>query len=188
MKRGHLIVLSGPSGVGKNAVEFKLRKLIPDLQRVVTATTRPPRPKEQDGKDYFFFSKDRFKELADQNAFIEWAVVHDQMYGALKKPVETALAEGKNLLLIVDVQGALKYKEVFEDAYLIFIAPESLDQLKQHLSKRHGSDPADLQLRLENAAKELNVKDFYDAVVINKEGKLGQTAQKVAELIKARID
>lgn len=179
--------MSGPSGVGKNAVEQRLRLILPELQRVVTMTTRSPRPNEQEGVDYHFVTKHKFQELAEANAFIEWAVVHDQMYGALKSSVEQALEQGRHLLLIVDVQGALKYKEVFPEALLIFLEPESMDQLKKHLARRSGSDQADLELRLKNAEKELALRDFYDEIVINSEGKLQETARQVANLIQVRL-
>ena len=185
--KGHLIVLSGPSGVGKNAVEMRLRKILPSLERVVTYTTRKARPNEKNGIDYHFTTKQHLQDMIDSGEMLEWAVVHDQLYGVNRKDVERMIDEGKILLMIIDVQGAVTVKTKLDDAHLIFLEPESISQLKKHLAKRKKMTDADLKLRLANAEKEMAMRDFYDFAVVNKEGKLDETADQVAKIIKQII-
>lgn len=183
MKQGTLFILSGPSGVGKNAVERQLRKLLPNLEEITTYTTRSPRPNEQNGIDYHFVTRTTFQEMIDQKAFLEWAVVHDQLYGTPKEAIEKQTDTGKDILLIIDVQGALAIKKELPETKLIFLEPESEDQLLSHLKKRKSIQKADLELRLENAKKELAMRDLYDYRVVNKEGQIKQTAQEIAEIM-----
>lgn len=185
--KGNLFILSGPSGVGKNAVERKLKGLVTNLHRVLTTTTREPRPQEQHGVDYNFITKQSFKALIEQDAFFEWAVVHDNFYGSLKKHVVDDLEAGKQLLMIIDVQGAIEIKKSYPEAHLLFLEPESLEQLQERIARRADMSEADLALRLENAQKELALRDFYDYSIVNKEGKLDQTASEVAQIINSTI-
>jgi len=182
--KGHLFILSGPSGVGKNAVEKKLRKRLPDLQRLITYTTRKPRPQEKDGVDYHFTSRQHFKDMVDKGEMLEWAVVHDQLYGNRMEDVQNLLDDRKDVLMILDVQGAVTIKEKMPEAHLIFIEPESLEQLKKHILKRRKANSTDMELRLENAKKEIAMRGFYDHAVINHEGEIKETADQIAEFIK----
>lgn len=184
--KGHLFILSGPSGVGKNAVEKLLRKQLPDLHRLVTTTTRPRRSNEQDGVDYNFVTKHHFQEMIDAGAFLEWAVVHDHLYGSPKQAAHDVLEKGKNILLIIDVQGAINIKQTMPEAQLIFLEPESLEQIRQRIANRPNIDEAELEIRLKSAEKELALRDYYDYSVLNKEGKLRVTAEEVAKIIRSK--
>ena len=185
--KGNLFILSGPSGVGKNAVEKRLRKQLPDLHRLITTTTRPQRKNERDGVDYNFVTKHHFQERIDAGDFLEWAIVHDQMYGSPKQAAHDVMEEGKNILLIIDVQGALNVKQSMPEAHLIFLEPESLDQIKRRISKRPTIDEAELKIRMKSAEKELALRDFYDYSVLNKEGKLKDTVKQVAKIIRSIV-
>jgi len=180
---GNLFVLSGPSGVGKNAVERRLKKLMPELKRVLTTTTREPRKNEEQGIHYNFVTKKHFQDMIDQGDFLEWAVVHDHMYGSPKSAVEKALKEGKQLLMIIDVQGAINVKQSLPEAHLIFLEPESIDQIESRLRRRPDMVESDLKLRLQTAKKELAMRDFYDYSIVNKDGQLKTTAKEVAAII-----
>lgn len=182
--KGNLFVLSGPSGVGKNAVEQQLKKVMPELTRVLTTTTREPRKHEQQGVHYNFVTKKHFQDMIDKGAFLEWAVVHDHMYGSPKEDVQKLLQEGKQVLMIIDVQGAINVKQSMPEAHLIFLEPESLDQIEARIRRRPNLVEADVKLRLENAKKELALRDYYDYSIINKEGKLAQTAEEVAQIMR----
>lgn len=181
--KGHLFILSGPSGVGKNAVEQKLKNLIPDLKRVMTTTTREPRAQEKQGVHYNFVTKDHFQQMVEEGAFLEWAVVHDHLYGSPRAEVEKSLSEGKQLLMIIDVQGAVHVKQKLPEAILLFIEPESIEQLEERIKRRSSVDATDLELRLTAAKKEMALRDFYDYTIVNKEGELDQTAKEVAGII-----
>ena len=183
MKKGNLFILSGPSGVGKTAVANRLKKIIPELRRVITTTTRKPRQVEKNGRDYNFVTEDHFQKKIDEGDFLEWANVHGHRYGTPKSEVKRMLNDGNQILLIIDVQGSVQIKKTMPDAHLIFVEPESIEQLKKHLLKRPTITPEDLKLRLENAQKEIGLKDFYDFRVVSEEGKLQESAQNIADII-----
>lgn len=184
MNKGHLIILSGPSGVGKNRVESDLRKLLPNLKRVITYTSRDKRPNEKNGVDYHFVSKGELQKMIDAEEMLEWANVYEHLYGSRKEDVQKMVDGGDLVLMIVDVQGALTIKNNLEDAHLIFIDPESIDQLKMHLAKRKNMKPEDLKVRIKNAENEIKLKDQYDHVVLNVEGRINQTSKKIVDIIK----
>ena len=187
MKKGSLFILSGPSGVGKNAIEKRLRKLSPELQDITTYTTRSPRPGEVHGESYHFKTKEAFQELIDQDHFFEWVEFDKNYYGTSKDSLEQALSSDKQTLLVVDVRGALDIKKAYPETTLIFLKPEKLDYLRAHLKKRKKSD-ADMQWRLDNAEKELKMAHQYDYQVTNEEGKMQETALTVQEILqKPRI-
>lgn len=187
MNKGHLFILSGPSGVGKSTVAKELRRILPELKRIVTYTTRDPRPQEKNGIHYNFVTAQQFKNMIDEHAFLEWAVVHDKMYGTPKDSVKEHLDKGDHVLLIVDVQGGEQIKENAEDCHMIFLEPQSEEQLAKRLKKRKNIDEADFELRMMNAKKELAMRDFYDYRVINEEGDVKGTALKIADIVKEVI-
>lgn len=168
MKReGKLYILSGPSGAGKGTV---LKNLLRDDNAVafsVSATTRSPRPGERDGVDYMFLSKEEFTSFIEEDAFIEWAKVHNHYYGTLKKVVKDLRQKGQDVILDIDTQGALQMREKGIEAIYIFLAPPSREELKQRLKGRGTESDKSLALRLKNADKEMERIHFYDYLVIN---------------------
>lgn len=164
-----LFVVSGPSGAGKGTLVACAREVLPDLSLAVSATTRAPRPGEVDGTTYYFLTVDEFQRLIEEGSFIEWARVHGNCYGTLVSEVERAFAQGSSLILEIDVQGALQVRERFPEAVLIFIAPPSVEVLRERLRGR-GTETADvIDLRLANAEHELALADQYDRVLVNDE-------------------
>lgn len=188
MKKGHLFIISGPSGVGKNTVAEKLLQTIPQLHQATTCTTRKPRPEEIDGIDYHFLSEQTFLQRIEDVAFLEWAKVHAHHYGTPKQAVIESLERGDNVLLIIDIQGALQVKNTMPKAHMIFLEPESIDQLKKQIEKRGHMDPDKLALRLKDAETEIANKNKYDHVVMNKDGELENTVNQVIEIIESIIN
>lgn len=166
-RQSRLFVISGPSGAGKGTLVAQLRKAHPELSLAVSATTRSPRPGEVDGKDYYFLSEGEFKRRVAAGEFVEWAYVHGRMYGTLVKEVERLLAQGKSLILEIDIQGALNVKKVWPDAVLIFIEPPSLEELERRLRGRGTEDEQSIELRLKNAKHEMTLADDYDVRIVN---------------------
>jgi guanylate kinase len=141
-----LFVVSGPSGVGKGTLVAEVLKRLPNLRRVVTYTTRPPRPNEALGHDYHFVSPEEFERLKAQGAFLEWAEVYGNFYGSPRKEVERLRQQGYDVVLVLDVQGALSVKRQCPDAILIFIEPPSLEELRRRMERR-GTDPPEVIAR-----------------------------------------
>ncbi len=166
---GRLFVVSGPSGVGKGTVVAEVMKRLPNLRRVVTFTTRPPRPGEEAGRDYHFVSRKEFERLREQGAFLEWAEVYGNFYGSPKHEVERLLAEGHDAVLVVDVQGALAVKEQRPDAILVFLQPPSLEELKRRLKMRGTDPPEVIARRLAKADWEMQQAYRFDHIVLNDE-------------------
>ena len=172
-----LAVISGPSGVGKDAVMSAL--LAGDeFARPVTMTTRPPRPGEVDGVHYVFAGGEAFSAAVRSGELVEHAAVHGRLYGTPRAQLRSALASGRDVLLQVDVQGAIAIREAIPEARLLFIAPESLEQIEQRLRKR-GADPAERARRLASARAELEQQDAFDTVIVNVEGGLEGTVAQV---------
>lgn len=181
---GKLIVMAGPSGVGKGT----LAKFIIDHYRgfhlSVSATTRSPRDGEVDGLSYFFLSAAKFQEWIDTGKMLEWAKVHgSNKYGTPRIAVEEALDEGKNVLLEIDVQGAFQVRQAFPQAVLVFVKPPSFDELRNRLEKRGTESNADQQIRLETARVELEKAELFDFAVINDE--VARCAQEVVDLVQS---
>ena len=167
-KPGKLIVLTAPSGAGKTTIAQRVMQAIPELQFSVSATTRPPRPHEQHGKDYYFLDKETFMRLVRQGAFLEYEEVYPGVfYGTLRSEVERKMQEAP-VLLDLDVKGALHVKQLFNGrALTVFIRPPSLEALKERLERRGTETPESLAKRLERARLEMQFADQFDAVVVN---------------------
>lgn len=183
MKKGLLFVLSGPSGVGKDTLLRELLKTDLKITKCVTYTTRSPRPGEVDGVDYKFVSLAEFEKLKRNNAFLEWAEVGGNLYATPKDFVEKKLQEGEDVILKIDVQGAMRVKELFPEAILIFIAPPSLEVLGERMRKR-GSPEEEIKRRLQIASREMEMSKNYQFVLVNND--LEETLQKLYELIKRK--
>lgn len=180
----HLFIISGPSGVGKNTVVEEVKKILPELEETVSATTRAPRTGEIDGTHYHFLTPAAFEEKVAQGYFLEHFNVHGNHYGTPRSEVERIATRGHLPLLVIDVQGGLRVKELLgEDAILIFIAPESLAALEVRIAER-GANEENLAVRLRNAAAEMAAAERYDYTVINATGQVAATARQIAEIIK----
>ena len=174
-----LVVLSGPSGVGKDAILARLLTLEPRMRRVVTLTTRPPRPSEVDGQDYRCVSTDQFQDMISEGALLEHARVYSNWYGVPKSQVVDFLRQGFDVILRTDVQGAVTIKGLAPEALLVFIAPASLDELGERRRKRGGIPDADEGVRLETAPKEMQAAEIFDYVVVNPEGRMDETVARI---------
>ena len=181
-----LVVVSGPSGVGKDTIieALRARSSDPDYHYVVTCTTRPPRPGEVDGASYHFLSRARFAALRDAGAFLEWAEVHGNWYATPRAEVRRALAAGRDVILKIDVQGAAAVKSLVPDALLVFVVPPSLEALFRRLRARATETAEQLELRQRNAAIELARAGDYDHVVVNEDGQVERTAERIDAIIR----
>ncbi len=167
MRTGKLFVLSGPSGVGKGTLREHALNNAPNLKYSISCTTRKPREGETDGIEYRFIERTKFQEYISQGLFLEYAHVHEDYYGTLKRDVMSELESGHDVLLEIDVQGALQVKEKLPEAVLIFVAPPSVEVLTQRLKGRGTENAESLNVRLSNALKEIALKDKYDYVIVN---------------------
>lgn len=166
-EKGILLVLSGPSGVGKNTVLKSFRERLPEVDYSISATTRAPRPGEVDGRDYHFLSREDFLRRKRAGDFLEWAQVYDDYYGTPLTFIREKLHVGKDIVLDLDVQGALKVRRSIPDAVLVFLLPPSLDVLKARLTGRGTENEASCAKRLNYVASELSQIKKYDYVIIN---------------------
>lgn len=168
-QRGNLIILSGPSGVGKGTVLSALMKDYDDIHYSVSATTRKPRVGEKNGDDYYFMSEDKFESLVEKDEFLEWAEVHNNYYGTPKKYVEENLDQGEDVILEIDIQGAQQIKDKYPDGVFIFLLPPSLEELKARIHHRGTETEEAIKTRMKNAEKEMNKVENYDYAVINEQ-------------------
>lgn len=166
-QNGRLFVISAPSGAGKTTLIKQVMARFSGLSYSVSHTTRPPRPGEIHGKDYFFVSREVFRQMIDAQAWLEWAQVHANFYGTSRAFVQEQLAAGRNLLLDIDVQGARQIMDSGLDSVTVFILPPSLDVLRDRLESRGTDSPETIALRLENAKREIALKYLYQYVVVN---------------------
>jgi guanylate kinase len=180
-----LVIISGPSGVGKDTIidALRARPRDPDYHYVVTCTTRDPRPGEVPGASYQFLSIQEFRLLRDAGELLECAEVHGNWYGTPRREVVRALAEGHDVILKIDVQGARVVKERVPDALLVFIVPPSLEALFQRLRSRATESADELEIRQRNAAIELARQGDYDQVVVNEDGEIERTAAEIEAII-----
>jgi len=169
-RRGLMIVLSSPSGAGKTTLTRKLLADNPDMTMSVSATTRPPRPGEQEGIDYFFVTKSRFGELEDMDEFLEHAKVFDNYYGTPRTPVETTLMEGKDVVFDIDWQGAQQLTQAAaDDIVKIFILPPNMRELEQRLRTRAQDSDSVIAKRMSKSAAEISHWAEYDYVIVNED-------------------
>ena len=169
LKKGLLIVVSGPSGAGKGTIIKEIKNLIPDISYSVSVTTRAPREDEVDGKDYFFRTYEQFKEMMHENAFLETAEVYGNYYGTPKSYVEKLMKSGRDVILEIDTVGAKNVKKQFPEAVLIFIAPPTSKDLAARLQKRGTESTSVMNKRLQASEKELASISSYDFVIVNDE-------------------
>ena len=187
--RGVLIVISGPSGAGKGTICKALLEKHKNIYISVSATTRSPREGEVEGVNYYFLTKEAFEEKVKENGFIEYANVHGNFYGTPKVNVEKMLEEGKDVILEIDIQGALQVKENFKEGVFIFILPPSMEELKKRIINRGSETEESLMTRFKNAYKEINYVSKYNYAVVN--DTLELAVSKVESIIaaeKCRVD
>lgn len=180
-----LIVFSGLSGAGKDAVLDGLKQSAVPLEHIITATTRPRRPDEADGVHYRFLSEAEFRQLIERNELMEWAEVYGNYYGVPKAPVREALAGGRDVIIKVDVQGAETIKKLAPQALFIFLVPPSLEELECRLKGRCTETPEELALRIGTAKAEMAKAEIFDHVVVNQPGELDKAVADIAAIIKA---
>lgn len=173
-------VLAGPTSVGKSTLSRYIRSAYPQVHFSVSATTRPPRPGEVDGEDYHFIDPVRFDELVEAGEFLEWATVHQKhRYGTLRSTVQAALAEGRSVLLEIDLQGARQVRQTMPEAQFVFLAPPTWDDLVSRLIGRGTESEDEQQRRLETAKMELAAESEFDVTVVNDD-----VERAAAELVK----
>lgn len=180
-----LVVISGPSGVGKDSVLMRMRELGFPFHFVVTANSRPQRPGEIDGVDYHFVSTERFREMIDNDELLEWAEVYGQYKGIPKFEIRQAMASGRDVILRINVDGAATIKRLAPEAVFIFLAPASLDELRHRLMLRRTESPAEVERRLAMVADELAQLPNFDYVVINHADRLDEAVGQIRAIISA---
>ncbi len=180
-----LIVLSGPSGVGKDAVLARMKESGYPLKYVTTLTTRPRRPNERNNVDYHFVSVNRFQKMIEENRLLEWANVYGNWYGVPRDEVKQSLDEGQDVIVKVDIQGAATIRKILPQAVLIFIAPPSVEDLLVRLKQRQTESPSDLELRLKTAEEEMKQLSLFDYVVVNRWGEIDQAVSDIKAIITA---
>ena len=180
-----IIVLSGPSGAGKDAVLARMRESSYPLEYVTTVATRPQRANERDNVDYHFISTEMFQKMIENKELLEWANVYGNMYGVPKQPVKQALDKGQDIMVKVDIQGAATIKKLLPQALLIFLMPSSIEDLTLRLKQRHTESPFNLALRLKTAEEEIKQLPLFDYLVVNKQGEIDLAVSQIKAIITA---
>ena len=178
-----IVVLSGPSGVGKDAVLSRMKQLGSPYHFTVTATSRTIRPGETDGVDYIFVSKETFSRMADADGLLESANVYGNMYGIPRDQVTKALESGQDVVVKIDVQGAATIREILPDALFIFLAAPEMSEVASRLKRRMTESPEALQRRLDTALKEMEEAPKFDFIVYNREGHIDDAALEIGSII-----
>ena len=181
MKNGILVVISGPSGAGKGTIVGRILTELDNIGFSTSMTTRGPREGEVDGRDYFFVTEEEFKKAIEEDAFVEYANVHGNYYGTPKSEVASRLEQGMNVLLDIDVQGAMNVKKQMPEGVFIFISPPSMEELRARLEGRGKDSAEDIERRLKNAEGEMKLIGEYDYHVVNDD--LDTAVKEVKEII-----
>ena len=171
MAKGISLIISGPSGVGKDTLADLLRRNFPVIRESVSCTTRPPRPGEYDGVDYHFMTREAFDRLREEGGLAECAMVHGQWYGTPLAPLKKAVLEGANIIFVLDVTGAMNLKKSFDEhgipCLTVFLMPPSLEETERRMRARGGDSEETVRLRVKNAAEEMKAADKFDEVILN---------------------
>ena len=178
-----LVVISGPSGAGKDSVIARMKEKPRPYHHAVTATTRPRREHESNGRDYIFVSRDEFRRMISDDELLEWADVYGELYGVPRAQVAEARARGLDVIVKIDVQGAATIRRLAPDAVLVFIAPPSIEELERRLRSRMTESHESLETRLGMAEKEMADSAWFDHVVVNESGKLDGAVGRVIDII-----
>lgn len=181
---GSLYVVSAPSGGGKRAVLARVMAVDPGIEYSVSATTRPPRADEVDGRDYYFLSREEFCRRIEDGRFAEWAEVHDNLYGTLREELDRKLDTGKDLVLELDVQGMRNVRALYPDTVTVFIMPPSFEELERRLRGRGTNSEADIALRLRNAQDEIAACYAFDYIVLNDD--LDKAVEDMEAIVRAQ--
>ena len=182
--KGLLVIISAPSGAGKDTVIDRLVHRMSDAVMYVTATSRKPRPGEEHGKQYYFYSPEKFREEIEAGNFLEWSMVHGEFKGVRRDVLGDTLRDHHIVIVKPDPQGMRKIKSQLPEALTIFIMPPSVDALKKRLDHRGTETPEQRDVRLRNAEIEMAAAPEYDYVVVNEDGKIDKTVDEIAEIIK----
>lgn len=180
-----LIVLSGPSGVGKDAVLTRMKKLGRPFHYVVTATTRLQREGEKNGVDYYFLSQEEFQQMVDKDQLLEWAEVYGNYYGVPRDEISKALSKGTDVIVKVDVQGAATINKILPQAIFIFLMPPSMEELELRLKQRRSESSIDLALRLEKAKEEIKSLPLFDYVITSHQDGLDDIISQIDAIVTA---
>ena len=180
-----LIVLSGPSGVGKDALLKRMEEQKYPFHCVVTVTNRPRRERERDGVDYHFISQQEFQQMIDDGELLEWANVYGNYYGVPRREISQALSKGKDVIVKVDVQGAKTIKQILPQAVFIFLRPPSMEELERRLRQRRSESDRDLALRLRKAEEEMKSLPLFDHVLTSHQGKLDEVISQIQAIVTA---
>ena len=181
--KGLLIVLSAPSGAGKTTVRDALLEKEKKLKKAITTTTRPPRPGEEDGVDYFFLPEDEFRARVEEGGFLEHAVIYGNFYGSGRDYIESELGDGYDIILVVDAQGARSIRKSEIEAVYVYLLPPSLEELKVRLENRQTDTPEVIEKRFAQARKEIAYLREYDYCVVNDD--LDQAVEDIRAIIRA---
>lgn len=180
-----LIIISGPSGVGKDSVVKQLTAINPGLDFAITTTSRLPRPGEKDGVDYYFVTGDQFDRMIAAGEFMEYSNVYGQQKGVTRKEVRQKWSEGKDVILRIDYQGTIKFRQMYPQVLTIFLLPTSQDELYRRLMDRGSETPETIQTRMETTREEMLNLEVFDYLVFNAHGKLDETVRKIEAIITA---
>ena len=180
-----LVVISGPSGVGKDAALQGMKLLQRPWRYIITATTRPKRPGERDGIDYIFMSPEEFRNLMTEDGFLECAEVYGTWYGVPRSQADEAMASGKDVIVKTDIQGARTLRSKIPEALLIFLAPPTMEELSRRLLERKSETEEALRRRIETAETEMESRNEFDYVVVNHNGRLNEAVEEIDRIIQS---